>query len=42
MGSSFESGVNQASILRVAVNEDQFGERRGLGVSEITFKVTPT
>lgn len=41
MGSSFESGANQAAILRVAADEDQFGEHRGLGVSEITFKVTP-
>ena len=29
------------SLLRVGANEDQFGEQRGLGVSEITFKVTP-
>lgn len=36
-----ESQANQASVLRVAANEDQFGEHRGLGVSEITFKVTP-
>jgi quercetin dioxygenase-like cupin family protein len=41
MGSLLESQTNQASVLRVAANEDQFGERRGLGVSEVTFKVTP-
>jgi len=28
-------------LLHVAANEDQFGEHRGLGVSQITFKVTP-
>jgi quercetin dioxygenase-like cupin family protein len=28
-------------MLRVLANEDQFGEHRGLGVSVITFKVTP-
>lgn len=27
--------------LRVAAGQDQFGEHRGLGVSEITFKATP-
>jgi quercetin dioxygenase-like cupin family protein len=41
MGNSLESQTNQTSALRVAANEDQFGEHRGLGVSEITFKVTP-
>lgn len=38
MGSSTEF---QSNVLRVAANEDQFGEHRGLGVSAITFKVTP-
>lgn len=28
-------------VLRVAAGQDQYGERRGLGVSEIAFKVTP-
>ena len=41
MGSLLESQANQASALLVAANEDQFGEHRELGVSEITFKVTP-
>ncbi|MBI3176239.1 MAG: cupin domain-containing protein [Chloroflexi bacterium] len=40
MGNFLESQTNQGSVLRVAANEDQFGEHRGLGVSEITFKVT--
>ena len=41
MGNSTESQSNVPSVLRVAANEDQFGEHRGLGVSAITFKVTP-
>jgi len=39
-----ESNVNQFNIpspIRVAANEDQYGKHRGLGVSQITFKVTP-
>ena len=41
MGNTTESQSGAPSVLRVLANEDQFGERRGLGVSEITFKVTP-
>jgi len=41
MGNSLVSQTNDAPVLRVAANEDQFGEHRGLGVSAITFKVTP-
>jgi quercetin dioxygenase-like cupin family protein len=41
MGSSIETQTNHPSAIRVAANKDQFGEQRGLGVSEITFKVTP-
>jgi quercetin dioxygenase-like cupin family protein len=41
MGSRLESQTNPTSVLRVAAHEDQFGEHRGLGVSEITFKMTP-
>ena len=41
MGISLEPQNNHTPILRVAANQDQFGEHRGLGVSEITFKVTP-
>jgi quercetin dioxygenase-like cupin family protein len=36
-----ESKNNPASALRVDADKDKFGEHRGLGVSEITFKVTP-
>lgn len=35
------SAGNVPSTLRVAAGEDQFGERRGLGISEVHFKVTP-
>ena len=38
---SIEFQSNVPSLLRVAANEDQFGEHRSLGVSQITFKVTP-
>lgn len=32
---------NFSSLSFVSANKDQFGEYRGLGVSKITFKVTP-
>ena len=41
MGNPPEAQTNPPSVLRVASDQDQFGEHRGLGVSEITFKVTP-
>lgn len=41
MSKSTGSLPNIPSGLRVAANEDVFGEHRGLGVSKITFKVTP-
>ena len=41
MGKITESQSSGPSVLRVLANEDQFGEHRGLGVSEISFKVTP-
>lgn len=41
MENSFEAQANRKSILQVAANKDMFNERRGLGISEITFKVTP-
>jgi quercetin dioxygenase-like cupin family protein len=41
MGKTTESQSSAPSVFRVLANEDQFGERRGLGVSTITFKVTP-
>jgi quercetin dioxygenase-like cupin family protein len=33
--------INVKDILLVAAGKDQFGEHRGLGVSAISFKVTP-
>lgn len=41
MGNSLKSQVYHSPVLRVAANQDQFGEHRGLGVSAISFKVTP-
>lgn len=41
MGSSLEAQTNPEPVQLVLANEDQFGEQRGLGVSKITFKVTP-
>lgn len=41
MGNSLESQINSTSALPVAANQDLYGEHRGLGVSEITFKVMP-
>jgi mannose-6-phosphate isomerase-like protein (cupin superfamily) len=41
MGNSTESQSNNPSLQLVATSEDQFGEHRGLGLSVITFKVTP-
>lgn len=35
------AGQHLPAALRVAAAEDRFGEHRGLGVSEIMFKVTP-
>lgn len=36
------TGPETPSILRVSAGEDRFGEQRGLGVSSIAFKVTPS
>jgi len=41
MGSTFEPQSSQGSTVQVLADKDQFGEHRGLGVSEITFKITP-
>lgn len=41
MGNTTGSQSSAPSMLRVLANEDQFGEHSGLGVSAITFKVTP-
>ncbi|HZD10793.1 MAG TPA: cupin domain-containing protein [Candidatus Binatia bacterium] len=35
-----DTSVDQGRAVLVAAGEDRFGERRGLGVSEISFKVT--
>ena len=35
------SQTSQPAFLQVAAGQDQFGEVRGLGVSQITFKLTP-
>jgi quercetin dioxygenase-like cupin family protein len=34
--------TNMPEVLRVAAGEDRFGEHRSLGISSITFKLTPT
>ena len=36
-----DSATTQPSALYVPAGQDRFGERRGLGVSVIEFKVTP-
>lgn len=41
MAMETESQSDRQSVLRLAANEDEFGEHRSLGVSAITFKVTP-
>lgn len=41
MGHSLGSPLHQSAPRRIAADEDQFEEHRGLGVSEIKFKVTP-
>ncbi len=41
MGKSLEIQNNPPPVFLVAAGKDQFGEHRGLGVSAITFKVTP-
>ncbi len=41
MGNSVETPTSHTPADPVAADQDQFGERRGLGVSTITFKVTP-
>ncbi len=37
-----QSEDNLRSVVRVDADEDRYGERRGLGVSVINFKVTPS
>lgn len=41
MDNTIESQSSAPSEFLVPANKDQFGEHRGLGVSAITFKVTP-
>lgn len=41
MNASSETQTNPASALIVLADKDRFGEHRGLGISLITFKVTP-
>lgn len=40
MNESLQTPANIPPALRVAADEDRFGEHRGLGISVITFKVT--
>jgi quercetin dioxygenase-like cupin family protein len=42
MSKSLEIQNNPPPAILVPAGEDQFGEHRGLGVSAITFKVTPS
>lgn len=42
MAKYLESQDKYPPVNLIAAGEDQFGEHRGLGVSAITFKVTPT
>jgi hypothetical protein len=39
--SAVDSATTRQSILYVPAGQDRFGERRGLGVGAIEFKVTP-
>ena len=41
MSKIIDTKANISSSLIVAVGEDRFGEQRGLGISSISFKVTP-
>jgi quercetin dioxygenase-like cupin family protein len=41
MGISLETQGNNPPALLVTAGMDQFGEQRGLGISSISFKVTP-
>ncbi len=41
MNDSAQNQANVPPILRVMAGADRFGEHRGLGISAITFKVTP-
>ena len=40
MNDSLQTPASLSSALCVAAGEDRFGERRGLGISSIDFKVS--
>src|SRR5512136_3170062 len=42
MNASLQVPDSIPHVLRVAAGEDRFGEQRGLGISTISFKVTPS
>lgn len=41
MDGTYGDAGSPASVARIATGEDRYGERRGLGISVIAFKVTP-
>jgi mannose-6-phosphate isomerase-like protein (cupin superfamily) len=41
MNASFETQYNHPPIRLIVAGEDKFGEHRSLGISSISFKVTP-
>lgn len=41
MSDGVQNSTNASSIIRVSAGKDRFGEHRGLGISEIAFKVVP-
>jgi len=41
MDKSIATPANYPHPLLIAAGEDRFGEQRGLGISSISFKVTP-
>ncbi|MDQ2808253.1 MAG: cupin domain-containing protein [Chloroflexota bacterium] len=41
MHTSLPTVTNNPPTLRVAADADRFGEQRGLGISAVTFKLTP-
>ena len=41
MSNTLSPQIPGSTVLRVAAGQDRFGERRGLGISTIAFKVVP-
>ena len=41
MNETMQTQTTIPSTVQVAAGEDRFGEQRGLGISTITFKVSP-